>query len=160
MKEEKSIRYEYYQQTDALSPDQRELLGRAADLAHQAYARYSGFRVGAALRFEDGSMLEASNQENAAYPSGLCAERVLLFYAGSRYPEKKISEMLLFSPDEPSGNAVFPCGACRQVMCETEQRQHQEIRLTLTSDRGESYHFKSFSDLLPFSFGPDNLPVK
>ena len=124
-----------------------------------SYAPYSHFHVGAALLLDDGTVFGGSNQENAAYPSGLCAERTALFGLAVSQPERRSVGMAVAA--RPAGGhfgPANPCGACRQVMAEYEQRQQQPIPLLLPGPDGRIYRFRSVSDLLPFGFSADDLP--
>lgn len=124
-----------------------------------SYAPYSHFHVGAALLLDDGTVFGGSNQENAAYPSGLCAERTTLFGLAVSQPERRIVGMAVAA--RPAGGEfgpANPCGACRQVMAEYEQRQQQSIPLLLPGPDGSIYRFRALSDLLPFGFSADDLP--
>lgn len=135
-------------------PDVALVEAARAALLH-AYAPYSRFRVGAALLLEDGVIVTGNNQENAAYPSGMCAERVALYYAGASQSGKRILALALASEGDLIDPAacISPCGACRQVMSETEQRQQQPFRLILTAQNGHTFLFESAADLLIFPFG-------
>ena len=125
----------------------------AAKATSNAYAKYSGFRVAAALRLNDGRIVIGANQENAAYPSGLCAERTAIFGAQANYPEKRIQCLPIAAADNNGLRAkpVSPCGACRQVMLEIEDRYQQPIEILLCGTDGV-YRLKSVRDLLPLSF--------
>lgn len=148
----------HYRQFDSyleLEQDLQELIEAARNAMQRAYAPYSNFKVGAALRLEDNSIVEGNNQENAAYPSGLCAERVALFYAGAQYPDKKITDIAVIASslhDVDFTDVVTPCGSCRQVMLETRNRQHHNFRIILVSTQGKGVIFETIDDLLPFSF--------
>lgn len=135
------------------SSEINSLVLKARQAAENAYAPYSEFRVGASLLTESGDILSGNNQENMAYPSGLCAERVTFFAAGARYPDTKFKAVAIFSPDlESDALPVTPCGACRQVMFEYELRQKQPIALYLISRNGDIYKIDSVKALLPFAF--------
>lgn len=124
-----------------------------------AYAPYSHFHVGAALLLDDGTIFRGTNQENAAFPSGLCAERTALFGLAATQPERRILGMAVAArPANGDFVAVTSCGACRQVMAEYEHRQKQAIPLLLPGPNGTIYRFHSLSDLLPFGFSADDLP--
>jgi len=131
----------------------------AQEAANDAYAPYSNFLVGAALLLEDGTMFKGSNQENAAYPSGLCAERTALFALSAHYPNKKIRLLAVTARrrSELTFLAAMPCGACRQVMGEYEHKQQADIPVLLQAADGKFYRFKRVADLLPFQFTKDNL---
>lgn len=129
-----------------------------AATAH-AYAPYSRFYVGAALLLDDGSIFRGTNQENAAFPSGLCAERTALFGLAAAHPERRIVGMALAArPATGEFVSVGPCGACRQVMAEYEHRQGQPIPLLTPGPHGSIYRFARLADLLPFGFSPTDLP--
>ena len=140
-----------YEELDAAD---RELLDNAREATRRSYAPYSRFSVGAAARLANGIVVAGSNQENAAYPSGLCAERTTLFYANSRYPDQPVETLAIAARNERGDfldNPIPPCGACRQVMLETEKRFAQAMRVLLYGKRG-IYEVKSVGDLLPLSF--------
>ncbi|MCC2545075.1 cytidine deaminase [Hymenobacter sp. BT175] len=126
-----------------------------------AYAPYSHFHVGAALLLEDGSVFQGTNQENAAYPSGLCAERTALFGLAASKPQSRIVGMAVAArPARGDFGPAMPCGACRQVMTEYENRQGQPIPLLLPGPNATIYRFRSLGDLLPFQFSADDLPAR
>lgn len=142
-----------------LSPEEQALLQAATEAAHKAYAPYSKFRVGAAVLLGNGEILSGCNQENAAFPSGLCAERVTVFYANAKYPDVAVDTLLITVLDENGdyrGEPVPPCGACRQVLSETETRQGKPMRILLVG-KSKVYEFSSVSDLLPFIFSGNEL---
>ena len=134
-----------------LSPADDALRLAALAAARGAYAPYSHFRVGAALRMADGSILTGSNQENAAYPSGICAERNALFAAGAAHPGLAVQTLLLLAldPDDSPVPFISPCGACRQVMMETQTRQKSPLRVLLCGAE-TVLEFPSVDPLLPF----------
>ncbi len=140
-------------QLDELSSDDRLLVEEALNASHNAYAEYSHFYVGAALRLADGTVMTGANQENAAFPSGLCAERTAIFAAQAQHPDQPITTLAIAARndngllDEP----VSPCGACRQVILGVEDRYKSPIRVMLYGKRGV-YRLQSAHDLLPFSF--------
>jgi cytidine deaminase len=138
-----------------LSSLDQELVVKAYEVSKNAYAPYSAFHVGASLRLQNGQILTGSNQENIAYPSGLCAERVVLFYAGSQYPNSKIETICVVAKGEllPFDKILSPCGSCRQVMLESEIRQTDAMRVILVSQNEKTLVFKNVKDLLPFAFG-------
>lgn len=148
------INYQEYGGPDALPAADRELVEAAARAAEGAYAPYSQFHVGAALRLADGSVVCGSNQENAAYPSGLCAERTALFAASASRPAMRDYEALAIIGVNARGERceASPCGACRQVMAEYEQRQGHPMRVVCYVDEGCVRVFGSVADLLPFGF--------
>lgn len=132
-----------------LSKEDQLLVTRAREAMQTAYAPYSKFKVGAALVLSNGEIITASNQENAAYPSGMCAERVALFYAQARYPDAEICSLAVCSSG--GEHIVSPCGACRQVMVEYERRGGKSIRLLMCGDT-QVMEVESSRDLLPLSF--------
>ena len=132
------------------------LIKAAHEALSSAYAPYSQFQVGAALLLEDGSIVKGSNQENAAYPSGLCAERVAFFSAGSQHPGKKIMAAAV-TTSYPMEHPISPCGACRQVMAEYELKQQTSIKLLLCSHDGSVMVVNNSRDLLPLYFSGEWL---
>lgn len=154
---EKSIQINYQEFThySSLDTSTQNLIVKAYEIADKAYAPYSQFHVGAVLLLEDGQLILGNNQENMAYPSGLCAERVALFYAGANFSDKKIQQLVvvakgdLIGPDE----CVSPCGSCRQVIVECEKRQSVGFQVVLVSASGRTFVFEKGSDLLIFPFG-------
>jgi len=150
-----NIHYHCFESFNDLDASDRELVEVATHAMSRAYAPYSEFQVGAALRMDDNSIVEGNNQENVAYPSGLCAERVALFYAGAQFPEKAVKTIVVIAHSLPPHlfeDVVSPCGACRQVMLETQSRQKDKIKIILASVKGEGIVFDKVEDLLPFSF--------
>ncbi len=145
-----------------LSAQQQELLARAKAACANAYAPYSNFRVGAALLLESGAVVIGSNQENAAYPLTLCAERVAIFAALSQQPDARISSIAITIQSQ-KGNIdrpVSPCGSCRQVIYETELRCERDIELILQGDTGSVYLVPSVKSLLPLMFDASFLDKK
>ena len=137
-----------------LIPEEQTLIKNAKDSLNSGYAPYSGFLVGASILLENGEIINGSNQENVAYPSGLCAERVALFYAGSKFPKIAIKTIAVsaLSKSFNINDTVSPCGACRQVMAEYQQKQNSEIRILLHSTNDDVLIANSVQDLLPFMF--------
>jgi len=156
--EEKKIEISYQVlKIEELSKIDAHLMNVVNETTVKAYAPYSNFKVGAAVMFIDGCNVRGSNQENAAYPSGMCAERVALFAARTLFPDYPISTLgVIAKKDGNVQSSISLCGACRQVLLETEQRQQQDIRVILFG-RYEAIIFSSAKDLLPFSFGEENL---
>jgi len=148
------INYQEYAGMESLPLADRELLTCALQAAEGAYAPYSKFHVGAALRLVDGTVVSGSNQENAAYPSGLCAERTALFAASAQHPDRRDYEALAIVGVDAGGNRceASPCGACRQVMSEYEQQQGHPMRVICYVGEGCIRVFRSVADLLPFTF--------
>ena len=131
----------------------RLLLEAAIEATDTAYAPYSNFHVGAAVRLEDGTVVKGSNQENIAYPSGLCAERTALFAAGSQYPDRVIEALAIVGCNQQSVlTAASPCGACRQVMAEVENRQGKKLRVICYFSESKILIFEGVESLLPFVF--------
>lgn len=152
-----SISYEEYTGREELPQQDRELLDIAKQAAQSAYAPYSRFKVGSALLLDNGEVVSASNQENAAYPSGLCAERVALFYAHAKYPNARVVALAVTAivDGKQCETPTYPCGACRQVMAESEQRGSGNIRIVIGGEK-VTQAVTGTSSLLPFVF--DNLP--
>lgn len=138
---------------DQIEAADRQLMQAAIAATDSAYAPYSHFHVGAALRLEDGTIVQGSNQENIAYPSGLCAERTALFAAGAQHNGKAV-EALAIVGRESSGAlvAASPCGACRQVMAEQESRQGHAMRVICYYSDTKILIFEGVESLLPFVF--------
>ena len=130
----------------------QELVNNAIASLKDAYAPYSGFQVGASILLEDGKIINGSNQENVAYPSGLCAERVAIFYASSNYPNTRIIKMAISvqAVDFNVTDVISPCGACRQVMAEYEENQNHPIQIILHSPNNNILIVDRVQDLLPF----------
>lgn len=141
--------YEY----DELNDADRALLNDAIEATQRSYAPYSHFSVGAAARLVNGVVITGTNQENAAYPSGLCAERTTIFYANSQYPDQAVMTLAIAARTEKDliDTPIPPCGACRQVILETERRHKQPIRILLYGKKC-IYEVESIEQLLPLSF--------
>ena len=137
-----------------LSNEDQQLVSSAKLAFKTAYAPYSGFLVGASVLLANGEVISGSNQENVAYPSGLCAERVALFYAGAKYPNIKINTIAvsIFSQNFKEEDVISPCGACRQVMAEYEDKQEQPIKVILHSPTDNVLIANTVESLLPFVF--------
>lgn len=148
--------YSHYQE---LPEKERELIQIAIQAAKNAYAPYSGFSVGAALLLNDGTIVSGSNQENVAYPSGLCAERTAMFWAGANHPGKAIHTLAIFAESEDFvvENPVYPCGSCRQVMSEYERIGNQPMRILMTAATGKVHAVNGLINILPVAFDADNL---
>ncbi|HMT30821.1 MAG TPA: cytidine deaminase [Bacteroidia bacterium] len=153
------ISYDLYDSANELPETDRQLLNDAISAAGTAYAPYSNFHVGAAVLMENGQIVKGSNQENAAYPSGLCAERVAVFAAGAHYPGIKIKAIAITAMfnDLKDLLSVSPCGDCRQVMAEYEHRYHANIRLIMTAENGKIMVIPNVQTLLPLMFNGENL---
>ena len=132
----------------------QDLMNQAVEIRKKAYAPYSKFRVGAALLLDNGKIILGSNQENAAYPSGLCAERTAIFYAGSAYPEAKILKMAITAASDSNQTTapIPPCGSCRQSIAEYEIKQDTPIEIYFMGEIGEIYKSSSLKNLLPLMF--------
>lgn len=136
-----------------------DLKNQAFEARSKAYAPYSKFTVGAALLLDNGVVVKGSNQENAAYPSGLCAERVAIYYAGANYPDAKIVKMFITaSPqDRDLELPIPPCGSCRQAIAEYEFKQDIPIEIFFMGAKGDIYKSDSLKNLLPFVFDKNHL---
>ena len=141
-------------QLDELTANERQLVEMAIDATNRSYAPYSNFHVGAAVRLRNGVLIPGCNQENAAFPVTLCAERTALFAAGAQYPDEPV-DMLAIAARSPEGELqeepVSPCGSCRQVIIETETRFKQPVRLLLYGRRC-IYVIDSIKQLMPLTF--------
>ena len=136
-------------------PDEiQNLMMLAVEIRKNAYAPYSKFRVGTALLLDNGKIVLGSNQENAAYPSGLCAERVAIFQAGSIYPKAKILKMAITAASDTNktSSPIPPCGSCRQSIAEYEIKQETPIEIYFMGEIGAIYKSDSLKNLLPFMF--------
>jgi cytidine deaminase len=147
--------YELHATWENLMESDKQLVELAFEAMHLAYAPYSEFKVGSAVRLSNGLTLKGNNQENIAYPSGLCAERVVLFYAGANFPQESIETICIVARGDlmPSEFLLSPCGSCRQVMLETENRQSKKIRVIIVNQDNRTMVLHSVKDLLPFGFG-------
>lgn len=155
MEKKLTLTYTQVDHWNKLGANDCQLVESAFLAMENAYAPYSNFRVGAALLMEDGIVIKGSNQENIAYPSGLCAERVALFHAGANYPDKKVDTLCIVAKGDlvDVETILSPCGGCRQVMVETEKRQDQPYRVILVSQNNTTIIFSSAASLLPLAFG-------
>ena len=143
------ICYEHYDSFNELNAADRELIAEAEAATATANARYSNFRVGAAVRLRSGRTLHASNFESEVYPAGLCAERSLLFYVEANYGDDPVEALAIAS--NPSERECYPCGQCRQVIVDIERRQQSPIRVIM-SGSGTATIVDSAEKLLPFTF--------
>lgn len=143
-----------YNSAEELPKEVNELMKKAVEARKKAYAPYSKFRVGAALELENGEVVIGSNQENAAYPSGLCAERVAVFHAGAMHPGVAIRRIAISAAsDEKTVTApIPPCGACRQSIAEYEQKQDSPIEIYFMGETGKVLQSDSLKNLLPLVF--------
>jgi cytidine deaminase len=148
-----------YTTINELSPDDQHLLNEAKDAVNTSYAPYSKFHVGCALILENGVIIKGSNQENIAYPSGLCAERVAIFHAGAAYPDVPIKTMAItvkaegYLVDKP----ITSCGACLQSMSEFELKFNKPMRIILQGETGNIWVADSLRTFMPFMFWVDEL---
>jgi cytidine deaminase len=149
-----------YENREELPVELRELLRHAEEAATRAYAKYSHFQVGAAILMNNGKVVTGANQENAVYPCGLCAERTAAFAASATYPEVPFNMIAItaINPDEPLKEPVSPCGSCRQVLFEYEQKFGHPIEVLLAGQEGPIYHIQSVAHLLPYTFHAGFLP--
>ena len=151
--------FDVFESTQDLPQEVASLMQEAVDARKVAYAPYSKFRVGAAILLENGEVVIGSNQENAAYPSGLCAERTAIFYAGAKYPNVpfKMIAISATSDTNPTLSPIPPCGACRQSIAEYESRQSYPVELYFMGESGKVYRSESLENLLPLSFDKNVL---
>jgi cytidine deaminase len=160
MKELKiELNFEVFEAFSQLPREVMDLMHQAIEIRKKAYAPYSHFRVGTAILLSNGKTILGSNQENAAYPSGLCAERVAIFQAGALYPEANIVSIAITAASDhnPTLKPIPPCGACRQSMYEYEAKQEQLIPVYFMGESGEVYKSNSIGNLLPLSFDKKSL---
>ena len=155
MKKQITVDYEEYVNWNELDESDCRMITKAYSMCEKAYAPYSNFQVGATVLLSNGELVSGNNQENLAYPSGLCAERVALFFAGANFPKEAIQTIVVVAKGDlvPFDKLLSPCGSCRQVMLESEMRQKTSIRVLLVSQNGRTIVFNSVLDLLPFAFG-------
>ena len=147
------IAYREYDSLEQLDAEDRKLADAAIDAMKNAYAPYSGFSVGAAVMFEDGEIVKGSNQENAAYPSGLCAERTAMFYASASRPDKAMTALAIAAGrnGDICGTPATPCGACRQVMAQYQVKSGRPMKILLVGAE-RTWVFDKVDDLLPLVF--------
>jgi len=153
------VTFRSYDSANALAPADVDLLALARQALENAYAPYSNFKVGAAVLLANGEMLGGANYENASYPMCICAEQSVLAAAASRFPQEKITAIAITvrNPKRPVTQPAAPCGACRQVICETEQKNDHTMRVILQGESGPVYLFDKGGDLLPLAFGGEFL---
>jgi len=153
-KQQIQIDLDVYEHKDELSSQDKSLMNAAIEVRKNAYAPYSEFQVGAAVLLANGEVVTGNNQENASYPSGLCAERVAIFYAGAKFPNVPIMAIAISASslrnivDEP----VAPCGNCRQSISEYENKQKEPISISMMGETGKVLKSTSIANLLPLSF--------
>jgi len=148
-----------YEGVQELPADVQDLMAKAVEIRKKAYAPYSKFRVGAAILLDNGQIVLGSNQENAAYPSGLCAERTAIFYTGANYPDAKIIKMAISAASDtnPTLSPIPPCGACRQSIAEYEFKQDHPIEMYFMGESGDIFKSDSLKNLLPITFDKNFL---
>ena len=147
------IVYNEYESLDQLDPRDRELAQAAIEATMSSYAPYSHFNVGAAVRLDNGEIIKGSNQENAAYPSGICAERTAMFYASANYPENAMTAIAITASQNGTlcDNPATPCGSCRQVMAQYQTKGGQPMEILLVGGK-KIWKFGKVDDVLPLIF--------
>lgn len=158
MKQTLNIHYEEFASVDQMLPEDQELIAACLDAQKGSYSPYSNFQVGAALRLANGLIVKGANQENAAYPSGLCAERVAMFWASANYPEVPFDTLAIAGSDHGvlCESPASPCGACRQVMAEYQKKYKHPLKVILVGSK-RIRKFAQVEDVLPFIF--DSLSI-
>lgn len=153
------ITYVEYDSVAELNDTERLVIREAENACKNAYAPYSKFHVGCAILLSNGKIVSGNNQENAAYPSGLCAERVAMFAASSQYPDASfvLMAVVAHSDNFPVNFPVPPCGACRQVMAEYEKRGNSSFKILIKGESGKIIRVNNVSDLLPLMFSSSQL---
>lgn len=148
-----------FENLSELPKDVQVLFQKSVEARDKAYAPYSNFQVGAAIKLESGKIITGSNQENAAYPSGLCAERTAIFYAGANYPNQIIESLVVSvkSLNKTVDSPTPPCGSCRQAIAEYEFKQHQPIAIYFMGETGKIIKADSLLDILPLAFNSSFL---
>jgi cytidine deaminase len=154
-----TFEYEAYEDSSELSAGDQELLEEARQVTKKAYAPYSNFLVGAVARLQNGEKISGTNQENASYPVGICAERVLLSAASVIHTNVPIETMAISynNTNGLSDHPISPCGMCRQALREYEERTSQSIRLILSGITGKVFIVEKATQLLPFSFSGNDM---
>lgn len=148
------IDFNIFAEVSELPEEIQELMEKAKQARENAYAPYSEFKVGAAILLDSGEITVGCNQENAAYPSGLCAERVAIFHCGAVFPDQNIKALAITarSKNHKLEEPIGPCGACRQSLLEYEQKQHSPIAIYFMGETGKIVKVSAIRDLLPFGF--------
>ncbi len=154
-KEKISFEYEVFETKSELQETDNHLVSEAHQISKSAYAPYSKFHVGAAVELEDGQIFVGSNQENASYPVGTCAERGLLAYVNANFPNIKVKKLAVSTIN--INYPLPPCGMCRQYILEIEKKQNQDIELLLSGNEGQVVKVNTAKDLLPLFFTEDFL---
>ena len=153
-KQKISFELTVFESLEELSKEDQALMSKAIAARKNAYAPYSNFQVGASVLLENGKTIIGNNQENASYPSGLCAERVAVFHAGAVYPNINIEVIAITAASKKYvvDSPAAPCGNCRQSISEYEVKQESPIRLLLMGEQGKIFQCDSIADLLPLGF--------
>ena len=153
------LEWEYYTDMDLLVATEQQALTMAKKHLQYSHSPYSNFKVGAGIQLANGLFIGGSNQENASYPLCLCAERVALAAAAAVHPNVRIQAMAITvkHPTKVINKPAMPCGACRQVLCEVEQKQQQAIRIITQGEQGSIYVFTSAVAILPMAFDASYL---
>lgn len=148
-----------YDNLDSIPEDVIDLMGKAVEAREKAYAPYSKFHVGAALLLDNNEIVTGNNQENASYPSGLCAERTAIYYAGSQFPDAKVVRMAITAGSKLKTTLapIPPCGACRQAIAEYEVKQDSPIEIYFMGETGKVAKSNSLANLLPLVFDKTSL---
>ncbi|MBQ7709123.1 MAG: cytidine deaminase [Bacteroidales bacterium] len=148
-----SFDYEEFSSVSEMLPEDQELVAAALEAQKGSYSPYSEFQVGAALKLDNGVVVKGANQENVAYPSGLCAERSAMFWAGANYPDAAMETLAVAGSNKHvlCESPASPCGACRQVMAEYQKKQGKPMKIILVGSK-RIRKFKCVDDLLPFIF--------
>ena len=159
LKKELRFQITVYKNLNELAPKDKALMLQAVSARKNAYAPYSNFRVGAAVSLANAEIVIGSNQENASYPSGLCAERVAIFHAGAKFPNVSVNTVAISAASDnyEVTSPAAPCGNCRQAMYEYEFKQKQPIRLLLMGEKGSIIECSSVDDILPLGFNSSFL---
>lgn len=154
-----TVSYQEYDSIEELNEDDRSLLEHARNAIKSAYAPYSAYHVGAAVLLENGKIFTGNNQENVAYPSGICAERVALFYASSQFSNEPVKAIAISAKAKgfKVNSPVTPCGSCRQVMAETENRFQNKLRLIMRGENGKINIVSGVNNILPLMFRAEEL---
>lgn len=150
---ETGFKFTEYSKKEDLNTEDAKLIEIAIDAQKSSYSPYSKFKVGAAILLKNGEIIQGSNQENGAYPSGLCAERVALFYAGAKFPNVPVKTVVITASfnNQLTSEPIPPCGACRQVMIESRNIGNEPIRVILVG-KERIYEIEDVTYLLPFNF--------
>jgi len=155
----KEILIEVYENIDKFNENEKRLIEEAINASNNAYAKYSNFKVGSAVLLSNNEIITGSNQENAVFPLGLCAERVALFSASNKYPNEPVIALALSTKKELKQDElpVFPCGSCRHSIIEQESKFNNKIKLFIIGSNGKIFVIETVQDILPFAFIGDSL---